>query len=465
VSWQAVRLPVDVDVYSPAIDENLIYYGISNVALGGNWRLVKCDLNVSPPTCTSLDTGIPVPNTDGHYNIRELLLEGDYLYGCWARWTGLNCYRFDKNTGAGASIGSVNPAGRSDLNYHVGIKVKEDTYYYIARVGSGAEWYLFRFKGSPSQITDSKQWEGVGYIFRDPMNPSTCPEGSINYSYCSSMFWVSERYLIFVCYNRCPSGNVGNFAVYILDALNEKLYNSNFEPIPFGLPTTDPSVKITVTNPLNTTGRISIPPQIVVDMADMKCYVGQEWIKGDGTRAGSGITKVDMRTRQATFVYIPGNYELQGVFPLFLTVDGKVAFTIRDTDNVPKLKLFDPATDTTTDILTGLGTSIPGLPPRLNTEDAQIPVFTIHQTHLDLILPPNWMDGLKTPKRITVTPGVGSLRVQAQFHIAPGSIRVRVWKIPDYTVAVEEILAGATAIDKTYSVAAGRYRVEVTAIP
>jgi hypothetical protein len=94
-----------------------------------------------------------------------------------------------------------------------------------------------------------------------------------------------------------------------------------------------------------------------------------------------------------------------------------------------------------------------------------MPVRTILHTRSHLILPPNWQDGLKVPKRIVVSsPGAGQLRVQAQFQLAPSNIRVRLWKIPDLTVAGEETLAGATSIDRTYSVAAGRYRAEVTAL-
>jgi len=466
VSWQAVAKPVTTTTYSHVIDENLIYYGLSGVELGGTWRLVKCNLAVSPPSCQALNTGVSVPSTDGHYNLRELLLEGGFLYGCYTRWSSLNCYKFDINTGAGVSYGTVAPGGDSSINYHTGVKIKEDTYYYMARVGTGTEWKLWRFKGSPSQITDPTLWEFIDYIFRDPTTPSGCPEGSINHSYCTNMFWVYERYLIFVCYQRCPAGNIGNFAVYIFDTVKEKLMNSNFEEIPFGLTTTDTRVKITVTNPLDTTGRTGLTPCFAVDMANKKLYIGQEWMRSDGTKAGVGITKVDMVTRQAAYINIPGNYEWVGVYPIAFTADGKVVFTIRDTDNTPRVKLLDPLTDNVTNVLDLVdGSSIvPFGPPALNTEDAQMPVRTVLHTASHIILPQNWQDGLKIPKRVIVSsPAPNQLRVQAQFQLAPSNIRVRLWKIPDLTIAREETLAGATSIDRTYSVTAGRYRVEVIA--
>jgi hypothetical protein len=468
VSWQAVAKPVPTAAYSEAIDESLTYYGISGVELGGNYRLVKCNLATTPPTCSSLNTGVPVPSTDGHFNIRELLLEGDYLFGCYARWSALNCYRFHKDTGAGERIGTVAPGGDTSINYHTGVKIKEDTYYYMARVGTGTEWKLWRFKGSPSQITDSAQWEFIDYVFRDPTTPGSCPEGSVNFSYCTNMFWVHERYLIFACYQRCPSGNVGNFAVYVFDVVKEKLLNSNFEEVSFSRPTTDPAVKITVTNPLDTTGRTGLTPCFSVDIANRKLYIGQEWVRSDGTKVGVGITKVNMVTRQATYVNILGNWEWIGVYPVALTPDNKVIFTIRDTDNVPRVKLFDPATDSITNVLdlTGGDSIVPFGTPALNTEDAQIPVRTILHTRTHLILPPNWQDGLKIPKRIVVSsPGAGQLRVQTQFQLAPAQIRIRLWKIPDLTIVNEQTLAGATSIDRLYSgLTAGRYRAEVTAL-
>jgi hypothetical protein len=405
---------------------------------------------------------VPVPSTDGHYNLRDLLPEGDYLYGCWARWSGLNCYRFSKTTGAGASIGSVAPAGFSDINYHTGVKIREDAHIYMARVGTGTEWYLFKFKGTPSQITDSAQWEGIGYMFRDPTTPSSCADGAINYSYCWYFWKVNERYIMTVCNQRCPTGNIGNFAIYIFDVLTEKLYNSNFEPVSFGLPTTDPSVKITVTNPPSGYARAE-GGMAVVDWANKVCYVGRHWFT-EGVGWEAGIVKVDMRTRQGTFVKVP-TASGSPVFPLALTVDGKLVLLYKDTDGVVKVNLFNPDTGTVEGtLLSGLGIA-EYRTVALATEDVMINTETIVVTGAEIILAPNWQDGLKRPKRITVTPGAGTLRVQAQFQATPGSIRVRVWKIPDYTVAVEETLAGATSLDKTYSLVAGRYRVEVTAIP
>ena len=459
MSWQAIAKPVETDVFSEAIDENLTLYSLSNVVLGGNWRLVKCNLAVSPPTCQALNTGIPVPSTDGHFNLRELLLEGEYLYGCYARWSELNCYRFNKNTGAGMSIGSVAPGGDRSLNYHKGVKIKEDTYYYKARVGTGTEWKLWRFKGSPSQITDSALWEEIGYIIRDPTSPSTCPEGSINYSYCWSS-WVYERYWTIRCYQRCPSGNVGNFALFFFDTVKERLYNSNFEEVPLQLTTTDPRVKITVTNPPITSPAKSEFGGHVIDILNRRAYVVQRWYSSAGFEE-EGITKVDLTTRQAEYVRIPGSW-LQ---ILGLTVDGKVVFVHIDTDNVTRVKVLDPATNGISNILEIGGKTYAVPLPCLNTEDIQIPVTTIFSIATHIILPPNWQDGLKIPKRIEVSsPRAEQLRVRAEFQLAPSNIRIRIWEVPSYVIEKEETLPGSTSIDRTYNVIPGTYRVEVTAL-
>ncbi len=91
-----------------------------------------------------------------------------------------------------------------------------------------------------------------------------------------------------------------------------------------------------------------------------------------------------------------------------------------------------------------------------------IPLKTILYGVTFLIMPPNWQDGFKIPKRISVdAPTTNQLRVQAQFHLAPSSIKVRVWRVPDFTIQSEEDLVGTTSIDRLYSLPAGKYRVEV----
>jgi hypothetical protein len=464
VSWQAVAYPVEVGNYQLALAEDLRLYALSSVELGGNFRLIECNLNVSPPSCTARDTGIAVPSTDGHFNPRSLLIEGDHVYTCYTRWTGLTCYRFSRITGTGASYGSVNPAGHSDLNYHHMVKIKEDMYYMIARTGTGRQWTLFRFKGSPSQITDSAQWERIGNIFDDgPIaTPSTCAEGSISFSYCTFGFFVNERYVMFSCYNRCPSDSaeIGNYSIYFFDVLRERLLAPDLTTeVPFGSHTLDTRTKITVIGKPAAAQRTEIRTT-VYDLTRRKAYGRAFFAVPGGYEVG--ILNIDLSTRTARYIRRYSGTAPPLSNPVALAQDGKVVIVEND-----YIRLYDPATDSISDIQ-----NVPGLRPVwdwaqicFQTEDTYKPIDTIITTGTHLVLPPNVADGLRVPKRITVSsPGAGQLRVQAQFQLAPAQVRVRLWRIPDLTIVNEETLAGATSIDRTYSVAAGRYRAEVTAL-
>jgi hypothetical protein len=393
------------------------------------------------------------------------MIEGDYIYGCYARWSGLNCYRFSKTTGAGSSYGSVNPAGHSDLNYHIMVKIKEDVWYMQARVGTGRQWAMFRFKGSPSQVTDPAQWEKIGNIFDDgPIaTPGTCAEGSISFSYCTFGFFVNERYVMFSCYNRCPqnSAEIGNYSIYFYDTVKERLLAPDLTTeVPLGSHTLDTRTKITVTDKPTTPLKAEIRTT-VYDLTRRKAY-GRAYFAVPGG-AEVGILDIDLSTRTARYI---GRYSGTAPplsNPVALTTDGKVVVIENN-----YIRLYDPATGTISDIL-----NVEGLEPPwdwaqvcLQTEDIYKPIDTIITALTHLTLPPNWQDGLKIPKRITVSsPQAGQLRVQTQFQLAPAQVRVRLWRIPDLTVAREETLPGSTSIDRLYTgLTAGRYRVEVTAL-
>jgi hypothetical protein len=388
------------------------------------------------------------------------LIEGNYIYACYARWTGLDCYRFDKNTGAGSSYGSVNPAGHSDLNYHHVAKIKEDVFYMKARVGDGRQWALFKFKGTPSQITDPMLWERIGYIVDDaPIAPSTCADGAIAFTYCTYMFTVYERYLTIACFNRCPTNAAerGNFSIFFFDTVKERLLAPDLSTVvDFGGHSLNPATKITITagKPTATIHRAEPVPSIL-DQARRKAYGTGWWFTDAGTKVG--ILDIDLSARTAKYIDRPAPLPSSNA----ITADGKVIITEPNA-----LRLYDPSTESITDI-----TTVSGLQPEvryicLHTEDVFKHVDTIISTDTHLILPPNWQDGLKVPKRIVVSsPAPNQLRVQAQLQLAPTNIRVRLWKIPDLTIAREETLAGATSIDRLYTgLAGGRYRAEVTAL-
>jgi len=463
VSWQAVAFPVRIHNHTLALTEDLKLYVTSDVGLGGNFRLVVCDLSVSPPSCTARDTGVPVPSTDGHYNLRDILIEDDNIYACYARWSGLNCYKFDKVTGAGSSYGSVNPAGHSDLNYHHMVKIKEDTWYMKARVGNGLQWALFRFNGTPSQITDPAQWERIGYIINDSPIAGSCGDGAASYSYCSYWFQVNERYLLFGCYTRCPANTaeIGSFSIFIFDTVKERLLAPDFSEVGFGGHSLNPATKITVVAGKPTTTVYRGETQVnVFDLSRKKAYGYTFWSHG-GENYTMGIMDIDLNTKTAKFIA-----RVSGASPPLphtnaLTQDGKLIFT-----EPGVVRQYDPATESITDVMTVSGLAQWHAQACLHTEDVFRHVETIIITSTHLILPPNWQDGLRIPKRIVVSnPQAGQLRVQAQFQLAPANIRVRLWKIPDLVAVREETLPGATSIDRLYTgLTAGRYRTEVTAL-
>jgi hypothetical protein len=340
------------------------------------------------------------------------------------------------------------------------VKIKEDMFYMKARVGDGRQWALFRFKGSPSQITDPALWERIGYIVDDaPIAPSSCADGAIAFTYCTYMFTVFERYVTIACFNRCPTNAAerGNFSIFFFDAVKERLLAPDLTTdVAFGGNSLNPATKITVTagKPTATIHRAELAPTII-DPTRRKAYGTGWWFTNIGTRVG--LLDIDLSARTAKYIDRPAPLPASNA----ITADGKVIITEPNA-----LRLYDPATESITDIMT-----VSGLQPEvryvcLHTEDVFKHVDTIISTDTHLILPTNWQDGLRTPKRITVSsPGAGQLRVQAQFQLSPTNIRIRLWKIPDLTIAREETLAGATSINRLYTgLTAGRYRAEVTAL-
>jgi hypothetical protein len=341
------------------------------------------------------------------------------------------------------------------------VKIKEDMFYMKARVGDGRQWALFKFKGTPSQITDPAQWERIGYIIDDTpiAMAGSCGDGALPYSYCTYMFTVFERYVTIACFNRCPTsaGERGNFSIFFFDVIRERLLAPDLSTVvDFGGHSLNTATKITITTgkPTATIHRAE-PVPTVLDQARRKAYGTGWWFTDAGTKVG--LIDIDLSTRTAKYIDRPAPLPASNA----ITADGKVVFTEPNT-----IRLYDPATGSITDIMTVSGLQPEQRYPCLHTEDVFKHVETIIVTDTHLILPPNWQDGLKIPKRINVSsPGAGQLRVQTQFQLSPAQIRVRIWEVPANVIVREETLPGATSIDRLYTgLTAGRYRVEVTAL-
>jgi hypothetical protein len=458
-----------------ALAEDLKLYALSDVDLGGNWRLIECDLTIAPPVCVIKDTGVQVPYADGDFNIRDVLIEGDYIYGCYAAYTGrwwwvydqLVCYRFNRHTGEGLHYGNVSPAGSyGGFDLPQMVKIKEDVFYMKARLFL-RRWTLYKFRGSPSQITDRSLWETVGIVVDDHSIATDCPDFRESTTDCTLAWPINERYIAMACGNRCinPGEHRDSFGLFVFDAFKEKLLGPDLSEVPFGGTSIDDAVRIKITE-----GRPAEPlgphPSItIIDLAGKKAYgdvffnvqgYDLQWGFPNRVDVKYGILDVNLEDRTAKFVERPDPVRVHGV-----TVDGKIIAT-----EPGAVRLYDPQTGALTTALT-----VPGLEPApgqvcLNTEDVYKKIYTIIPSRTHIILPPNWQDGLRVPKRIEVaSPAGGQLSVRAEFQLAPSRIRVRLWRVYEQAVEREEVIPGAGIINRVYSdLSPGKYRVEVTAL-
>jgi hypothetical protein len=473
VTWLVRQLPVRAGNLSMALTEDLKLYALSNVSLGGNWRLIECDLTVSPPACTAKDTGVPVPSTDGNFNIRDVLIEDGFAYGCctacgamWWAQRHLTCYKFNLQTGEGAHYGDVNID-----SYYVAImlpqmvKIKEDVFLMKAKTDV-VSLTLYRFKGSPSQITDRAHWEKIGTIINDQPIIMNCPDFRAANTECTLAWPVNERYLAIACGNRCinPEEHRDSFGLIIFDAFKEKPLGLDLSEIPFNRTSIDEAIRIKITEGRPAEPLGPHPSVTVIDLANKKAYgnvdfnvVGYDvWGYPRLVNVRHGILDVDLESRTAKFVERPNLVRVHGV-----TEDGRIIAT-----EPGAVRLYDPQTGDLTNALT-----VPGLAPApgqvcLNTEDVYRRVDTIIPSETHIVLPPNWQDGLRIPKRIEVTsPGEGQLRVKAEFPLVPLRVRIRLWRAYEQTVYWESTIPGAGIIDRVFTgLPPGKYRVEVTAL-
>jgi hypothetical protein len=349
------------------------------------------------------------------------------------------------------------------------VKIKEDVFYVKAMKYLNV-LSLFKFKGSPSQITDRTLWEEIGEVVNDAPIRRDCPGtgwATFSPTECTLAWPVNERYIVIACGTKCinPEEHRDSFGIFVFDTFKEKLLGPDLSEIPFGGTTLDDAVRIKITE-----GRPAEPlgphPSItVVDLASKKAYgdvafnvQGYDPLWGYPNRVDvkHGILEVDLEARTAKFVERPNPVRVHGV-----TVDGKIIAT-----EPGAVRLYDPQAGALTDALTASGLEPAPGQVCLNTEDVYRKIDTIIPSSTHIILPPNWQDGLRIPKRIEVaSPAGGQLSVRAEFQLAPPRVRVRIWRVYEQAIEREEVIPGAGIIDRVYSgLPPGRYRVEVTAL-
>ncbi|MEM4913920.1 MAG: hypothetical protein QW579_06935 [Desulfurococcaceae archaeon] len=467
MSYQVINLGIRM-AHAHVIDttDNALYE-LSNVTIGGNWRLIKCSLN--PFNCQILDSGVQVPSTDVHFNPWSMLSDDNYVYALISRWSGLMVYRFSKTTGAGTYMGTVNPAGHTDLNYFQMIKIREDRYYAIARTGGGRTTTLFAFDGQPAELLDARKWTKIGNVHNDEgVGPSTCMEGGINFTYAE--LHQFERYVAIHSFTRCPpSPHLLKRSVLVFyDPVKEKLYNAKFEEVQFNQSTLNDSISVDVTNPVTTAYRRDIGPaglQFMVTPGG-RIFITYMYIDSNNRPVSMGIAKGLIGYQQLT--YVPLNMR---VYPVAADIVGNVI--LYASENVPQKKYvyYDAGADAVADII------ITGEPGGFTerhkvfckTQEFHIPCngFIWAHDYERFVLPPNYpnVPGLEIINTLDLTsPSANALRVRASFVRPVDFARVEVYNTQTSAKVVEEDINGPlSSIDKTYTnVQPGKYRAVIS---
>jgi len=464
VSYQAIDVGILMN-YAHTIDTlDNTYYTLSNVVAGGNYRLIKCSLN--PFNCQIFDSGIPVPSTDMHYNPSMILTDDQYVYALMSRWSGLTVYRFSKATGAGTEMGTVAPAGHTDLNYFHMIKVREDRYYAIARTGGGRTTTLFAFDGQPAELLDASKWSKIGNVHNDEgIGPGTCAEGGINFTYAELHQYM--HYVAIHSWTRCPPSPylLSRSVLVLYDPVKEKLYNIRFEEVPFNQSTLSDDIAVDVTNPVTTAYRRDVGPagyQFMI-MPDDRIYISYMYIDSSNNIVSAGLALGQIGLQQLT--YVPLNMR---VYPLAMIKNNKIILHAYDYVGARKYILYDPLTDAISDI-TSAGETFYDVGRHktfCKTGDFLIPCFYIWASDWQhIILPPDYpnVPGLEVINTINLTsPSANTLRVQASFVRAVDDVELAIYNTVTGSKVIEDYSPGPlTAIDRTYDVPPGRYRAVV----
>ncbi|MEM4959600.1 MAG: hypothetical protein QXX12_07020, partial [Nanopusillaceae archaeon] len=429
MSYQVINLGIRM-AYGQVIDTNdNTYYTLSNVTIGGNWRLIRCSYFFDTFDCGILDSGLQVPSTDVHFNPWSMLTDDNYVYALISRWTGLMVYRFQKSTGAGTYMGSVNPAGHTDLNYFQMIKVREDRYYAIARTGGGRTTTLFAFDGQPAELTNPAKWTKIGNVHNDEgVGPSMCATGSINFTY--QELHQFQHYVAIHSMTRCPPSPyiLYRTSLVLYDTVKEKLYNSRLQEVNFGLNTTNDSIALDVTNYMTNAYQRDVGPSGIHFMITPsgRIILKYRYLDTSGNELAKGLAKGVIGSQQLTFVNLN-----QTVQPVAETADGKIILYIHEP--AKKYALYDPETNLLTDIVSTGET--PFWTHRIKTfcrtQEFYIPCFYIWAFDLErIVLPPLFPNspGLELVNTIDLTsPSANTLRVQASFVRPVDTAKVEVY--------------------------------------
>jgi hypothetical protein len=453
-------------------------YNLRGVEAGGNYTLNVIDLTTLQ--VSTYDLGLAVETTDGHFNpgMCGLTSDRNKLVCCRARWSGLRCMEIDLQARTARWLGEIAPAGDTSLNYPKWFRIRPDKWLMMARTGD-AQWSFFEFRGEPEQILDSALWSKRAILPNNSGTGGSCADGSIYFMYQAILFQDPyEPHRVWMGYhNRCiPPPNRFTFGLMYYDIVRDRFYGWKGDLLDETRTyrTFDPELKVEYQPPPGFTDAVRAEVDGAVQGVRVRTTAYDYILSGikvmTAVGAGwdrAGIVKIDLTNKTATASYldkVTTDVDTASVQPFIATTDGKAVGV--QGEEAGTIVLYDPATDSLTEITGGRGV---GSGARLWVlgDKTLIPATHIFMSRSIIAVWENWNIDMKMLTKCLAVGGAGNVRVEADFWaVAPSRLEVIIYRLPDLTVeATDTITSPSKPFTKTYTVSAGNKRVLCRAIP
>ena len=483
MSWQVIKLPHSAGnewqgaYCDPAKNK---CYVLRHVEAGGNYTLFVLDL--ATLSVTTHDLGLTVESTDGHVNPSMCGLTSDRskLICCRARWSALRCLEIDLQAMRARWLGEVAPAGDTSLNYPKWFRVRPDKWLVMARTGDGAQWSFFEFRGEPEQVLDSALWSRRANL---PSNSgdgvSSCADGGAYFMYQAALFQdpYEPRRIWMGYHSRCPPQPYRwTYGLLYYDIVRDRFFGWKGDLLDEGrvYRSYSPELRVDCSPP---TGITADRPDMGgatangtrVKTADYDYIILPHDVRDStGAVVATGLVKVDLVNKTTTPVYLPkvaADIDHSKLWPMLPTADGKVIGI--QGFNPGALVLYDPATDSVTEVGGGARTLADGKRLWVLGDKALIPVTHIAMTAREIIVWSGWSTDMKMITKCMAIGGVGNIRVEAEFWpTPPRMLWIEIYKLPDMTIeGTDAIIDPPRSVAETYPVSPGNKRVLCRAIP